>query len=655
MDIDTMVESHFKKKRDVFGFEGIAQLIEEVMDSMSAAGIPLGESKQGTSLLTEVKGFSAASFFDSIWTPNITEEIGEVKDSNETRQSFIRSMNGIGGKGLRDKIARVTAFMKQPDPNLDVAEVLAFITFLKCMSEVFTKYSPSGSGFLLEAFLAGLMKGRQVVEVTDEEGNVGGLPLTDYKTGAGDPVSLKRLTGGSGKTPIKGSLNNLAGHLAKNPERGIDYVIAAIYGEAQQVSFFEFNINMDNVIEWVGKYITPPPGWEIPAPGDMAPKLKRGEAGYERKGKYVPGPGEREDEAIAATRFRTAVMGNEKHAGIQLAIGVPPGALMDREMTDGEKAPSIKKGLDQALVAGPSAIKASAEWLGQQTTFLTAMAKHGGKVPIQISSATKKGRPDPGPDATPKQRRDYEKNPIQYRSPSAPEWTGLEIINPEEVSTGGAPQRAGQLKITPDLIAKALAALQDDKMTKEDYIASASILNSAFKSAISQTSRISNLFSTGGFSYKDTKAPGAETKSGQKLAKSLAGFDEEQQAAFAAWAKTDPKGFTDLVRASAGSEGEKSQFLIEQDKVTSKSEYFMGEIVLERKTMLNVVTKYNSTIKERLMPVFIGVDNLMGHLQLLYTTNDLTAGERAGQDCVELKSDLDDEMTTRRPKKDAAE
>ena len=39
MDIDTMVENHFKKNRDIFGFESIAQLIEEVMDTMEALGI----------------------------------------------------------------------------------------------------------------------------------------------------------------------------------------------------------------------------------------------------------------------------------------------------------------------------------------------------------------------------------------------------------------------------------------------------------------------------------------------------------------------------------------------------------------------------------------------------------------------------------------
>ena len=625
MDIDTMVENHFKKNRDIFGFESIAQLIEEVMDSMEAAGIPLGEAQESSGLLTEVKGFSAAQFFDSIWTPNITEEIGEIKDKNETRQSFIRSMNGIGGKGLREKIKRVTVFMKEPDPNLDVSEVLAFITFLKCMSEVFTQYSPSGSGFLLEAFLAGLMKGRQVVEVTDEEGNVGSLPLTDYKTGGGDPVSLKRLTGGSGKTPIKGSLNNLAGHLAKNPERGIDYVIASIYGDAQQVAFYEFNINMDNVIEWVGKYIVPPPGWEIPEPGEAAPKLSPGDPGYKRKGKYVPGPEEREDEANAAARFRKTVMGSSRKSGVQLAIGVPPGSTMDREMADGEQAPGIEADVATAFGAGAGAIGKAAVALAKQDKFLQAMAKHGGKTgTMGAKKPTKNG----------------------WTKSNPPEWTGL----PELPDHPG--RRYGQLKITPDLITKALTVLRNVEMTPEDYVAAVSILNPAFKNAIAQSPRISSLFSTGGFSYKDTKQPGAETKRGQKLAKSLAGFDEEQQAAFAAWAKTDPNGFIELVKASAGSAGEKSQFLIEQDKVTAKSEYFMGEIVLERKAMLNVVTKYNETIKERLMPIFVGVDNLMGHLQLLYTTNDLSAGEQAGQDCVELKEDLDEEMTTR---KDAAE
>jgi len=230
MDIDTMVENHFKKNREIFGFESIAKLIEEVMDSMDAEGIPrLDESSEA--LLTEAEaGFSAAKFFDSIFTPNITEEVGVV--DSEARKEFQRSMKQLQGSTLREKLASVKVFMKGDEAMAtDAAKVLSYLTFLKAMQEVFRDYSPSGSGFLLEAFLAGLLRGQQVVEVTDETG--GSLPITDYETGTGEPVSLKRLTGGESKTPIKGSLNNLVHHLTlpENQERGITYVIAAIFGD----------------------------------------------------------------------------------------------------------------------------------------------------------------------------------------------------------------------------------------------------------------------------------------------------------------------------------------------------------------------------------------------------------------------------------------
>ena len=34
MDIDTLVENHFKKNRDIYGFDSIIALVEEVMESM---------------------------------------------------------------------------------------------------------------------------------------------------------------------------------------------------------------------------------------------------------------------------------------------------------------------------------------------------------------------------------------------------------------------------------------------------------------------------------------------------------------------------------------------------------------------------------------------------------------------------------------------
>ena len=48
------------------------------------------------------------------------------------------------------------------------------------------------------------------------------------------------------------------------------------------------------------------------------------------------------------------------------------------------------------------------------------------------------------------------------------------------------------------------------------------------------------------------------------------------------------------------------------------------------------------------MPVFVSVDKLMAELQLLYTQNDLAAGQEASEECIELKDNVDAEITTRR-------
>ena len=105
--------------------------------------------------------------------------------------------------------------------------------------------------------MAGILDGYQIVEVTDEEGNeVTGLPIADYKTGAGEPVSLKRLTGGESGTPIKGSIVNLTSHLINSPTQALTYVIAAIFGDKEQVSFYEFEITPENYIFWVGESIS---------------------------------------------------------------------------------------------------------------------------------------------------------------------------------------------------------------------------------------------------------------------------------------------------------------------------------------------------------------------------------------------------------------
>jgi len=612
-DFDLLVEDHFKKK-DLLGFDQLAGLIEEVINTMGEAGLPMVEN-QDPGLLTEgIKDFSAAKFFDTIYTPNITEEIGEIKDKNKTRQAFIRSMSGVGGGSLREKLNNVKRFMTKYDESRSVDEILSFVTFLKCMSEVFKGYSPSGSGFLLEAFLAGLMKGRQIVENSDETG--GTLPIVDYEGGAGDPVSLKRLTGGKGKTPIKGSLKNLANHISKFPDRGIDYVLAAVHADAAQVGFYEFNINIENFIYWVGKFIVIDPVEYQHALSDQpedADEEASGEEPKKRKkrlGKYKPGPEEREDEAAAATRFRKEVL------KIQPAIGIPKGDLGDQTMADGKKAPSFvssNQSIKNAWASSQAGIVPAAEYLLSQHELLKSMYKHATDLKIN----------------------------------NGPEWTA------EWLELDPAGGYTGQLKIGQPQIDTALGVLAQGAPDDREYAFASKILNNAFRNAVPQLSRISGRFSTGGFVYTRTPSEKAQKSAAEKLATvqagTLAGLDDAEQQNFVAWAKANPKDFYTLVLSSAKGLDEKSQFTIPQEKVTfGETSYFIEEIALDKRSIYKAINLYNKDIKARLMPVFVSVDNLMAQLQLLYTQNDLGAGQDASDECIELRDNVDAEVTTRK-------
>ena len=610
-DFDLLLEDHFAKQ-GLLGFERLTTLIEEVLTTMGEAGLPIVE-KQDPSLLTEgIKDFSAAKFFDTIYTPNITEEIGEIKDKNKTRQAFIRSMSGVGGGSLREKLNNVKRFMTEYDESRSVDEILSFVTFLKCMSEVFKDYSPSGSGFLLEAFLAGLMKGRQIVENSDETG--GTLPIVDYEGGAGDPVSLKRLTGGKGKTPIKGSLKNLANHISKFPDRGIDYVLAAVHAEAAQVGFYEFNINIENFIQWVGKFIVIDPVQYKHAlsaqPEASADKPKRGEPGYKRVGKFKPGPEERKDEAAAATRFRKQVL------KIQPALGVPEGDLGDQTMADGKKAPNFavsNRSIKNAWASSQAGIVPAAKYLQSQHELLKSMYKHATDLKIN----------------------------------NGPEWTA------EWLELDPAGGYTGQLKIGQSQIDTALGVLAQGAPDDREYAFASKILNNAFRNAVPQLSRVSGRFSTGGFVYTRTPSEKAQKSAAEKLAAAqagtLAGLNDAEQQNFVAWAKANPQDFYDLVQQSAKGLDEKSQFSIPQEKVTfGETSYFIDEIRLDKRSIYDAINLYNKDIKARLMPVFVSVDNLMAQLQLLYTQNDLGAGQDASDECIELRDNVDAEITTRK-------
>jgi len=594
MDIDTMVENHFKKNRDIFGFESIAKLIEEVMDSMDAEGIPrLNEGSEA--LLTEAeKGFSAAKFFDSIFTPNITEEVGVV--DSEARKEFQRSMKQLQGTTLREKLASVKVFMKGDEAMAtDAAKVLSYLTFLKSMQEVFRDYSPSGSGFLLEAFLAGLLRGQQVVEVTDETG--GSLPITDYETGTGEPVSLKRLTGGESKTPIKGSLNNLVHHLTlpENLERGITYVIAAIFGDKEQVTFYEFRINADNFIAWIGQFVS------------------IDEEGLQQLQAFGGGgdPAALQEQEDRSELVKIAQTFRKNVEAIQAAIGVVPGTPGKKEHYDGKPIAAIDaytKPATQAFsdkksgLLTPEAVQhivtAATRFDKKYAGALKAMGDEAGQLNSWLLGVTAE---------TP--FRDYYKVANQLGKAFR---DMLKTLPPEGKAFSYGPMATKQTRDAEGTkkLGK-LSALPDNLKT----------IFPAWMKAEPEQMRALVKRSTSPKSKGRKAQPAAEAPltEARRIFGSLAPLTEAE--------KTDHK----------------TQFSIDQGRIMT-SEYYITTVAVDRKSLLGVTRKYNQVVQERLSPIFISVDRLMNRLQMFYAYKKLGAAQQASQECEVLKKNVDEEI-----------
>ena len=692
MDIDTMVESHFKKNRDIFGFESIAQLIEEVMDSMEAAGIPLAEGGSPSELITEAKGFSAAAFFDSIFTPNMTEAVGEI--GTPERDAFLKIMKKIQGDTLEAKLDSVRAFIAGDDAQTDKADkVLSYLVFLKTMAEVFQQYSPSGSGFLLEAFLAGLMKGKQIVDT--EEGS---LPIVDYTTEGGDPVSLKRLTGGEKKTPIKGSIKNLSAHIAQNPARGVDYVIAAIHGakDGGTIEFTQFTINADSYIEYIGKYLKVPPGTSFTQATAAAP------AHDPLRGEREQGMPLQEVESTADIRARVAKNYPHRVGEIQMALGVngteKNPVIAGKNEETGQEMPALKattKPMEQLAKADPGGIAKAANVLVSKAKFLPEL------VNTKVGAAGADGFNAVFRDAQGKLQRhwiaanskedalgkikealpDVDLQKVRfYGKPGASniEQALQTLIDfPERGLADQKPEgsylyphkSSGQGKLTP--------AGTPREMT---ILGAMTLLQQAFKEAVGNLPTAGSYFSHGAMSHS---TGGGGTGVG---AESLAQMPADQQAAFPAWLTENPKEFMALVNYSIGRapatlpsakdkkkekaqtlqemidqmlaeskeemllvEGDekkdKTQFLISQQQARNGTPGAIGTIDITRKHLLDVADKYNAVVKDRLSPIFISVDNLMAALQSFYVNNRVASGEKASDECQELKGNVDAEVT----------
>ena len=210
-DFDEIVEDHFKKKRDVFGFESITALIEEALTEALM-------QKPSTMPLTEAEGHPTVTF-DWSMIPDIPiSEIGwsdvSINDAGdrvlgpqrallERYLKNIQSDDGTFAGQIRSlqkfySPAGPKELMAQYETNSQrISALISYLVFYKTLTKVVTNFNASSAGFNFEAFLAVLLKGKQIPP--------GNATIADFLTGDNIPISLKLYT----KLKVGGSWGDL--------------------------------------------------------------------------------------------------------------------------------------------------------------------------------------------------------------------------------------------------------------------------------------------------------------------------------------------------------------------------------------------------------------------------------------------------------------
>ena len=264
MDIDALVETHFKKNRDIFGFEAIAELIEEVMDSMEATDFLLSEEREERAASPAEQRRSRTLRFPLIIPAE--QSVGQytAAEGSEDRATFEAWMKKIAPEGdLKAKTAAIQQFIDNPPEGMTVATTLSYLMFLQTFSYMIREFNASVAGFLWEPFLAAMFGG-QSVQVHTEEGDIADVKLLMQTGGGLQRVSLKIL---SPTGAVGGSFVDLVNHFAKNPEQPMVYVVIRKMpgktnaGQAIKeatMAFWQFEISQETFFKWIG-----PPGLAI--------------------------------------------------------------------------------------------------------------------------------------------------------------------------------------------------------------------------------------------------------------------------------------------------------------------------------------------------------------------------------------------------------
>jgi hypothetical protein len=172
-------------------------------------------------------------------------------DPNSMERDQINRLFAVMGGG-RTIEAKLTYLQRIADPKNKITSprrIISSLIILEALSAVINSFNAASAGFVFEGFLAALLQGEQVGEVSAK----GNLPIQDLLAfsqsgggqGEGDkpvPISLKLL---GPKTNIEGSYTNLVDGIAEFGE--MVYIIARKDGEA--IVLEQFRFTPDNFID----------------------------------------------------------------------------------------------------------------------------------------------------------------------------------------------------------------------------------------------------------------------------------------------------------------------------------------------------------------------------------------------------------------------
>jgi len=221
-DFDSLVEEHFKKNRDMYGFQSIAALIEEVMEAKTLTEAQDKVRQRAQEFLLVLPKF----------TP--TEAWGNPESMERQQINRLFSVVG-GGRSIEGKLTYLQRIVAESSKITSPRRIISSLIILESLSAVINSFNAASAGFVFEGFLAALLQGEQEAEISA----MGNLPIQDliaFKDSENPlPISLKLL---GPKTKIEGSYTNLIDGLDEFGE--MIYIVARKDGEAIAIEQFRF-------------------------------------------------------------------------------------------------------------------------------------------------------------------------------------------------------------------------------------------------------------------------------------------------------------------------------------------------------------------------------------------------------------------------------